>query len=82
VLEAINTYQKNGEKSQELGVGIANCMERLSLIYQDRAKICCFNRTNPETEDVLGASVEITISLTEKESSDSLADGKGKERNE
>ena len=66
VLEAINTFRQTGEKSDELGVGIANCMERLSLIYQKRAEIRCLNRLDPATGEIGGATVEITIHIAEE----------------
>jgi hypothetical protein len=36
-------------------------MERLSLIYQERAAIVCTNRQDEHTGAILGATVVITI---------------------
>ncbi len=74
VLEAIDHYRETGEKAEELGVGIANCMERLSLIYHERAAIRCFNREDPDTGKILGATVETVIHLAE----DQRADGRNR----
>lgn len=61
ILEAIDEYHQTHEKNELLGTGIYNCMERLSLIYQDRAQIHCYN-AKPH-----GAVVEITIHLNQTE---------------
>ena len=55
ILEAIEEYHKTHVKNELLGTGIYNCIERLNLIYQDRAQIRCYNAL-PH-----GAVVEITI---------------------
>ena len=57
ILEAIEEYHKTHVKNELLGTGIYNCIERLNLIYQDRAQIRCYNAL-PH-----GAVVEITIHL-------------------
>ena len=67
-LEAIRTFQETGQKSDDLGIGIANCMERLSLIYQERAAIVCTNRRDADTGAILGATVVITIHVAEDDS--------------
>ena len=61
ILEAIEEYHKTHVKNELLGTGIYNCIERLNLIYQDRAQIRCYN-TLPH-----GAVVEITIHLNQCE---------------
>ncbi len=61
ILEAIEEYHKTHEKNELLGTGIYNCIERLNLIYQDRAQIRCYNAL-PH-----GAVVEITIHLNQCE---------------
>lgn len=61
ILEAIEEYQTSHVKNELLGTGIYNCMERLSLIYKNRANIRCYNGT-PH-----GAIVEITIHLNQTE---------------
>ena len=61
ILEAIEEYHKTHVKNELLGTGIYNCIERLSLIYQDRAQIRCYNAL-PH-----GAVVEITIHLNQCE---------------
>lgn len=61
ILEAIEEYHKTHVKNELLGTGIYNCIERLSLIYQDRAQIHCYNAL-PH-----GAVVEITIHLNQCE---------------
>ena len=61
ILEAIDEYHQTHVKNELLGTGIYNCMERLSLIYQDRAQILCYN-AKPH-----GAVVEITIHLNQAE---------------
>ena len=67
-LDAIQAFQQSGQKSDELGIGIANCMERLSLIYQERAAIVCTNRRDADTGAILGATVVITIHVAEDDS--------------
>lgn len=57
ILEAVQSYYITHEKNEHLGTGIYNCMERLSLIYESKAQIRCYN-TVPH-----GAVVEITIHL-------------------
>lgn len=59
ILEAIDEYHQTHVKNELLGTGIYNCMERLFLIYQDRAQIRCYN-AKPH-----GAVVEITIHLNQ-----------------
>lgn len=61
ILEAIEEYHKTHVKNELLGTGIYNCIERLNLIYQDRAQIRCYNAL-PH-----GAVVEITIHLNQCE---------------
>ena len=61
ILEAIKEYHKTHVKNELLGTGIYNCIERLNLIYQDRAQIRCYNAL-PH-----GAVVEITIHLNQCE---------------
>lgn len=61
ILEAIEEYHKTHVKNELLGTGIYNCIERLNLIYQDRAQIRCYNAL-PH-----GAVVEITIHLNQYE---------------
>lgn len=61
ILEAIEEYHKTHAKNELLGTGIYNCIERLNLIYQDRAQIRCYNAL-PH-----GAVVEITIHLNQCE---------------
>ena len=61
ILEAIEEYHKTHVKNERLGTGIYNCIERLNLIYQDRAQIRCYNAL-PH-----GAVVEITIHLNQCE---------------
>ena len=61
ILEAIEEYHKTHVKNELLGTGIYNCIERLNLIYQDRAQIRCYNAL-PH-----GAVVEITIHLSQCE---------------
>ena len=57
ILEAIEEYHKTHVKNELLGTGIYNCIERLNLIYQDRAQIRCYNAL-PH-----GAVLAITIHL-------------------
>lgn len=61
ILEAIEEYHKTHVKNELLGTGIYNCIERLNLIYQDRAQIRYYNAL-PH-----GAVVEITIHLNQCE---------------
>lgn len=61
ILEAIEEYHKTHVKNELLGTGIYNCIERLNLIYQDRAQIRCYNAL-PH-----GAVMEITIHLNQCE---------------
>lgn len=61
ILEAIEEYHETHVKNELLGTGIYNCIERLNLIYQDRAQIRCYNAL-PH-----GAVVEITIHLNQCE---------------
>ena len=61
ILEAIEEYHKTHVKNELLGTGIYNCIERLNLIYQDRAQIRCYNAL-PH-----GAVVEIPIHLNQCE---------------
>lgn len=57
VLEMIDDYLENKTISEELGVGIRNSIERLRLIYGDKAAIRLYN------SEVGGAVVEIDLSL-------------------
>lgn len=58
-LEDIREYPRTGEWPQDAGVGIRNSVERLRLIYQERAEIRFYNR------EMGGAVVEIQIRLNE-----------------
>ena len=55
VQEAIRKFRSCGEKNTLTGIGIFNCMERLSLLYADKAAIICANAPQG------GAVVNITI---------------------
>ena len=57
VLDMIDDYLENKTISEELGVGIRNSIERLRLIYGDKAAIRLYN------SQVGGAVVEIDLSL-------------------
>lgn len=55
VLDAVSEYRQNHTVSEEIGIGIRNAIDRLQLIYQEKARIRFSNRT-PH-----GAEVEILI---------------------
>ncbi|MBN2221537.1 MAG: histidine kinase [Vallitaleaceae bacterium] len=57
VLESVEEYLLQRKVSSELGVGLKNAMERLKLIYQERARIRFYNQ-KPQ-----GAVVEIEVEL-------------------
>lgn len=57
VLDMIDDYLENKTISEELGVGIRNSIERLRLIYGDKAAIRLYN------SDAGGAVVEIDLLL-------------------
>ena len=57
VLDMINDYLENKTICEELGVGIRNSVERLRLIYGDKAAIRLYNQESG------GAVVEIDLSL-------------------
>jgi two-component system, sensor histidine kinase YesM len=58
-LDSIREFVEEGIISEELGVGIRNSIERLRLIYQDKATIMFYNR------EPHGAVIEIEITLQE-----------------
>lgn len=62
VLDMIDDYLENKTIAEELGVGIRNSIERLRLIYGDKAAIRLYN------SEAGGAVVEIDLSLQMPES--------------
>lgn len=54
-LQAVRQYLQRGEVTEFLGVGIRNSIERIRLIYQDRANVNIYNNH--------GAVVELMICL-------------------
>lgn len=61
VLEALKALADRGEVDESLGVGIRNSIERLRLIYKERAEICFYNQESH------GAVVDIKIQLQDEE---------------
>lgn len=59
VLEAIRSFKESGEVEEMLGVGIRNSIERIRLIYQDKADLEIYNDH--------GAVTEITIHLQKEQ---------------
>lgn len=68
VLESVDEYLTNRKVSEELGVGLKNAMERLKLIYQERAKIRFYNQ-KPQ-----GAVVEIEVELQQVKKEENRGD--------
>lgn len=61
MLDILGEYLETGDTSELGGVGIKNSIERLRLIYQDRAEIRFYNRESG------GAVVEIRIMVSRPE---------------
>ncbi len=54
-LDAIERFKKEKLSQKELGIGIQNAIERLSVIYRDEADICVYNSMEG------GATVDISM---------------------
>ena len=53
VLEVVQNYIATGEIGENLGVGIRNSIERIHLIYKDRADVMIFNDNGAVVEFVI-----------------------------
>lgn len=65
-LDAIERFKKEKKSQKELGIGIQNAIERLSIIYQDEAEISVYNSVEG------GATVDISMPIV---AADSYAEG-------